>query len=172
VRAVLRQINEASSGGTEVKRGPKEDYKEGALAYKRFILLPERYRDREAILRIRFDGKFGTWLVREALFDAYGLNRGDTLFCNDISVLGVDYSDIDDDSVTIDMFAEGKCADWILDNELTVGSIVEVKCSFAYEFVQGPEREGYKKAVLIMKEGLRIIGKGGRLIGCDWIRNC
>lgn len=163
VRAVSRQIDEATKEKTEIQAAHKDIYKDGAVTYRRFVLLPERYKDRDAVLRIRFDGKFGTWLVREALFDAFGLNRGDTLFCNDVSVLGVDFSDIDDDATTIDMFAEGKCADWILDNNITLGSIIEAKFRLAYEFVQGDKRSGYKKAVLIMKEGLSVIGKDERI---------
>lgn len=159
VRAVTKQINETAKEQTETKSLGENEYKEGAMLFRRFILLPERYKDKEAILRIRFDGKFGTWLVREALFEAFGLNRGDTVFCNDVVVIGTDFADIDDDSLTIDMFAEGKSADWMIDNNITLGSIIEAKFKFAYEFVEGDTKIGYKKAVLIMKEGQAIIGK-------------
>lgn len=159
VRAVSKQINETSKEQSEFKDFNEDEYKEGAVLFRRFNLLPERYKNKEAVLRIRLDGKFGTWLVREALFEAFDLNRGDTIFCNDAVVLGADFTDLDDDSLAIDIFAEGKSADWIIDNNITLGSIIEAKFRFAYEFVEGNQNSGYKKAVLIMKEGRNIIGR-------------
>ncbi len=159
VRSVTKQVNDTSKEKTTDHIAVENKYKDGAILFKKFMLLPERYKNTEAVLRVRFDGKFGTWLVREALFEAFGLDRGDTIFCNDVSVLGADFSDIDDDSLTIDVFAEGKCADWIVDNNITFGHIIEAKFMFAYEFVPGVKNSGYKKAVLIMKDGLVVIGK-------------
>lgn len=159
VRAVTKQVTDTSKELLEKQNISEDQYKAGVILFKRFMLLPERYKDMEATLRVRLDGKFGTWLVREALFEAYGLDRGDTIFCNDVSVLGVDFSDIDEESATIDMFAEGKSADWIIDNNVTLGSIIEAKFMFAYEYVEGSKEKGYKKAVLIMRVGNSIIGQ-------------
>lgn len=159
VRAVTKQVNDTSKEPLKRQQISKDQYKDGAILFKRFMLLPEKYKNTEATLRVRLDGKFGTWLVREALFEAYGLDRGDTIFCNDVSVLGIDFSDIDEDSATIDMFAEGKSADWIIDNNITLGSIIEAKFLLAYEYVEGVKESGYKKAVLIMKMGNSIIGQ-------------
>lgn len=164
IRAVTKQLEGTSK--EEPKQQPINEnlYKKGADTFKRFMLLPERYKNNEVVLRIRFDGKFGTWIIREALFEAFGLDRGDTIFCNDVSVLGVDFSDIDEDSLTIDVFAEGKSADWIIDNNVSLGTIIEAKFKLGYEFLPGRKTDGYKKAVLIMREGLSVIGKDEKAI--------
>lgn len=83
IRAVNKQLEETTNTSTKTVQQPETDYKSEAEIYKKFLLLPERYSGREVFLRIRLSGKFGTWMVKDELFTARGLNRGDTIFCND-----------------------------------------------------------------------------------------
>ena len=64
------------------------DYIAGAKLFRRFALLPQRYSGREVVLRIRMDGQFGTWKMRDEFFTAFGFDPGDTLFGNDATVIG------------------------------------------------------------------------------------
>ena len=161
-RAVKKQIDKDTESSNDLlqKIDSALDYIKGADIFRRFLLLPERYKNQEVTLRVRLDGKFGTWLIREALFDAFNIKPGDAIFLNDICVLGVDYSDLDEDSTAIDAFAEGINADWIIENNLTTGSVFEGIFRLGYEDVPRPNsNEHYKKASLILIKGTSLIAK-------------
>jgi len=141
------------------------DYIAGAKLFRRFALLPQRYSGREVVLRIRMDGQFGTWKMRDEFFTAFGFDPGDTLFGNDATVIGINMDDLDERARTIDFFAGSENADWILDNEITTGTIFEGKFKFAYEQVEGVVSRSYGDtaasiAALILIEGKTVIGKG------------
>lgn len=140
------------------------DYIAGAKLFRRFALLPQRYSGREVVLRIRMDGQFGTWKMRDEFFTAFGFDPGDTLFSNDATVIGINMDDLDERARTIDFFAGSENADWILDNEITTGTIFEGKFKFAYEQVEGVVSRSYGDtaasiAALILIEGKTVIGK-------------
>lgn len=140
------------------------DYIAGAKLFRRFALLPQRYSGREVVLRIRMDGQFGTWKMRDEFFTAFGFDPGDTLFGNDATVIGINMDDLDERARTIDFFAGSENADWILDNEITTGTIFEGKFKFAYEQVEGVVSRSYGDtaasiAALILIEGKTVIGK-------------
>lgn len=140
------------------------DYIDGAHLFKRFLLLPERYKGREAVLRIRMDGGYSSWKLRDEFFEAFGIKNGDAVFGKDTAVFGINLDDIDENSNTIDFFAEGKNADWILDNSITNGTVFEGKFKFAYETVKSvADRKGgavdAKVATLILLEGRSVISQ-------------
>ena len=140
------------------------DYIAGAKLFRRFALLPQRYSGREVVLRIRMDGQFGTWQMRDEFFTAFGFDPGDTLFGNDATVIGINMDDLDERARTIDFFAGSENADWILDNEITTGTIFEGKFKFAYEQVEDAVSRSYGDtaasiAALILIEGKTVIGK-------------
>ncbi|MEI3123715.1 MAG: DUF4062 domain-containing protein [Oscillospiraceae bacterium] len=140
------------------------DYIAGAKLFRCFALLPQRYSGREVVLRIRMDGQFGTWKMRDEFFTAFGFDPGDTLFGNDATVIGINMDDLDERARTIDFFAGSENADWILDNEITTGTIFEGKFKFAYEQVEGVVSRSYGDtaasiAALILIEGKTVIGK-------------
>lgn len=140
------------------------DYIAGAKLFRRFALLPQRYSGREVVLRIRMDGQFGTWKMRDEFFTAFGFDPGDTLFGNDATVIGINMDDLDERARTIDFFAGSENADWILDNEITTGTIFEGKFKFAYEQVEGVVSRSHGDtaasiAALILIEGKTVIGK-------------
>ena len=140
------------------------DYIAGAKLFRRFALLPQRYSGREVVLRIRMDGQFGTWKMRDEFFTAFGFDPGDTLFGNDATVIGINMDDLDERARTIDFFAGSENADWILDNEITTGTIFEGKFKSAYEQVEGVVSRSYGDtaasiAALILIEGKTVIGK-------------
>lgn len=141
----------------------QEDYIVGANLFKRFILLPERYKGKEIVLRVRMDGGFSGWRLRDEMFEAFHVKNGDAILGNDATVFGVDLSDIGEKARVIDFFAEGKNADWILDNEITNGIIFEGKFRFLYEMVRDAASSSFgdvdaKIAMLLLLEGIRVIG--------------
>ena len=168
-KSVQQTIDKISADKAEKKAAQSKeialaDYVAGAKLFRRFALLPKRYNGKEVVLRIRMDGQFGTWKMRDEFFTAFGFDPGDTLFGNDATVIGVNMEDLDERARTIDFFAGGENADWILNNEITTGTIFEGKFKFAYEQVEEIVSRSYGNtaaniAALILIEGKTVIGK-------------
>ncbi|MBQ8174890.1 MAG: DUF4062 domain-containing protein [Clostridia bacterium] len=151
------------------------DYVEGAKLFRRFALLPKRYNGTETILRVRMEGQFGSWQMKDELFTAFGFDPGDTLYGNDATIIGIEMQDIGIEGKTIDFLAGGKNADWILDNEITTGTIFEGKFRFAYESVEDIIKRNSGNgdanfALLILMEGKTVIGKEARARKAKTIR--
>jgi len=152
---IKKTIEKVQSSTDETKKD--DELNNGAKVFRKFILLPQRYKDEEVVLRIRVDGTYGSWKQRDTLFEAYGLTPGDALRVNDVTTLGIDLSDIDSDAATIDMYAEGKNADWVLEAGVTRGSVVEGKFRLLYENVENITSMGDAKiAALLMLEGISV----------------
>ena len=165
-RSVQQTIEKIKNEKEVSDAKPDEDYLLGAELFRRFVLLPKRYSGFEAILRIRMDGKFGTWKLRDELFEAFGIDAGDAVFGNDATVIGADLNDVDDRVRTIDFFAAGESADWILENNVGTGTIFEGKFRFDYKPVEGiaanRASEAAYIAALILVEGKAVIGKDAK----------
>lgn len=141
-----------------------EDPGAGAKLYAKFIKRPERYKGKEAILRVRMDGRYGDARLREELYEAFNMPIGDALYLNDLFVLG-SAIDVDQDGWLIDAWADGEAADWLDDNDVTTGTTFEAKFRFAHEIVRnggripgGAPRDVYH-AKLIMLKGIRVVEK-------------
>lgn len=167
VRQTIESLSaaKAEKNAAQNKESSLADYVQGARLFRRFALLPNRYSGTEVILRIRMEGQFGTWRMKDELFTAFGFDPGDTLFGNDASVIGADMDDLDEAARTIDFFAGSENADWVLNNDITTGTIFEGKFRFAYEQVEEITSRSYGKsaakiAALILIEGKTVIGKG------------
>lgn len=178
VRQTIDKISaaKAEKEAAQSKEGTLIDHIEGAKLFRRFALLPKRYSGKEAVLRIRMDGQFGTWKVRDEIFIAFGFDPGDALFGNDATVIGINMDDLDERARTIDFFAGGENADWILDNGITTGTIFEGKFRFVYEQVEDIVSRSHGNAAaniaaLILIEGKTVIGKEARTRKAKSIRS-
>ena len=151
---VKKRIEKTYQTGIDPSTGPK--------LYKSFIKRPNRYKNQEAILRVRMDGRFGDTRLREEVYTAFGMPIGDAIYMNDLFVQGTSV-DVDYQGWLIDAFAEGDAADWIDKNNITTGTVFEGKFRFAYEIVKnGGAARGEKphdayQAKLIMLEGIAVI---------------
>lgn len=54
------------------------------------------YKNIETILRVRMDGTYGGWRLRGEVCEAFGFIPGDTLYLNNVFVVGTNV-DVDDD---------------------------------------------------------------------------
>ena len=118
------------------KKSIEEEYIFGASIYKNFLRLPGEYCEQTVRLRVRFDGTFGSWQLKEELFEAYNLPIGKALYLNDLFVIGADYSDIGEEAKHIDAFAVGDAAKWILENGITKGSVFEGDFKLEWKYVK------------------------------------
>ena len=162
-QAVIKEIQRQM--GSKSSIDDSNAYIEGAKIFRKFVRRPERYKNQETILRVRFDGQYGGWRIRNDIYKAFGFEPGEAIFLNDLYTLGTNV-DIDDDVWKVDCFADGEAADWLDDNDITSGTIFEGKFRFAYEMVKdsaGTARTMYafdaKIANLILLEGLRVISR-------------
>lgn len=118
------------------KTHPKEEYLRGAAVYRNFILMPGEFCEQTVRLRVRFEGSFGSWKLKEELFEAYGLPIGRALYLNNLFVLGVDYSSIGEEARHIDAFAVGDAAKWLLEKNITSGSVFEGYFKLEWKYVR------------------------------------
>ena len=143
-----------------------DEYVLGAKAYRNFVRRPERYKDSLITLRVRMDGKYGGWMLRDELFEVFDMPKGDALYLNDLWVLGIDNIDVDNAIWQIDCFASGDAADWLDSNEITQGTIFEGRFLTKYKKVPKIAGRGKKNdpvdatiASLILIEGIRVIDR-------------
>lgn len=166
VRSVNAQVKRfTETADSEQVDNTEEEYIKGAKAFRKFLILPERYKGVDAVLRVRMDGGFSTWKRRDEFFQAFDVKPGETLIGRDVYVLGIELEDIPSDEQDVDFYAEGELADWVLDNNVSTGTIFEGKFKFAYETVEGVASRGLgmavdaKIAALILLEGKTIIDR-------------
>lgn len=167
---VFRSIEvEIKRQGKQTTLSPIFDYVEGAKAYRNFVRRPERYNGSLLTLRVRMDGLYGGWRIKDELFDAYGMSRGDALYLNDLWVLGFDRIDVDEDIWNIDAFAQNDAADWLDRNDVTQGTIFEGRFLTAYKLVRNITDRGNNRsndamiAKLILVEGIRVIERNAEI---------
>ncbi len=159
VEAQVKRTTNATNNNVQTKKG-SSDYISGANLFKRFILLPERYKGKETVLRISMQGGYSGWRLRDQMFDAFHVKNGDALLGNDAIVIGTNMDDINESTQTIDFFAEGKNADWLLEKGVTNNTVFEGRFRFQYEDVEKSSGNGYTKiATLLLLEGHHIISK-------------
>ena len=138
---------------------------DGAELFSRYIKLPAIYKNQDAVLLVRFDGKFGSYMLNDALPTAFGFQPGTALFLNSLFVLGKE-PDVPTKDWYVDCFASNKAADWILDNNVTSGTIFKGRFRLAYEKTSGiarrtengPEVDAYI-VNLILLEGIEVVSR-------------
>lgn len=141
-----------------------EEYITGVKEYRNFIRRPERYKNTLITLRVRMDGKYGGWLLKDELFEVFEMPKGDALYLNDLWVLGLENIDVDMSAWIIDCFAAGNAADWLDQNEITQGTVFEGRFMTKYKKVpkiagRGENNEPVDAMIakLILIEGIRVI---------------
>lgn len=163
--AVYRSISvEIKRQGINTTDNPVDEYINGVKSYRNFVRRPERYKECLMTLRVRMDGKYSGWKLKDELFEAFGMPKGDALYLNDLWVLGLDNIDVDIDEWEIDCFATGDAADWLDNNDVTQGTVFEGKFLTKYKWVpqiagrgRGSEPVDAMIAKLILIEGIKVV---------------
>lgn len=134
----------------------KKILEERGKLFEFFWLLPKRYANQTVIMRLRINKKWGGWKLKDELVSSLGLEIGDTItteitpyFTNNI---------IDDDDDT-DLFASADAADWLLKNNVGIGTIIDCSVRFVYSKVPvGFKEKAINKISLVMVEGFSVVG--------------
>lgn len=164
-RSVLAEIKRQGSYYSDSKPS-SEDYIHGAKTYRKFVRRPERFKNTEVTLRVRMNGMYSGWQLKDELFMAYGMRSGDALYLNKLWVLGMDNIDVEDNLWEIDCFAQDEAADWLDENGVTQGTVFDGVFRLAYELIPKIASRGVYESVdakiakLILVKGLSIIEHG------------
>lgn len=137
-----------------------DELKEGAKLCEKFLLLPDRYKNREAKVRLMLRNKFGGWKLKDELVMSLGLTVGDTI-STEVSIIGGPGLISEDGHV--DLFACGDVANKLLDmacnNKGPENCIVDCKVRLAYE--KAPIASNNKlvlKASMVLEEIVEFVG--------------
>lgn len=142
----------------------KETYIDGAQLYRKFVRRPRKYKNNVVTLRVRFDGNF-SGKIRDAVFNAFGFVRGDTLYLQNLFVLGSNIIDVSQKEWLRDCFASDAAANWVEDEDIAPGTVFEGKFKLLYEMVEkgGGSMAGDVQDVMVpmlaLVEGLSVISK-------------
>lgn len=134
----------------------REELKNGGELFEKFWLRPGRYADQKAAIRLRINKKWGGWKVKDELVTAVGLEVGDTI---STEITPYFTSGIIDDDNDTDLFASGKGADWLLDNKVSAGTVIDCVVRFDYSQVPvGLNGKVINKISLVFEEGIKVVG--------------
>lgn len=141
-------INQKSVNNLDVERGAKE--------FEMFWLRPKKMALHETVLRLQINKRWGGWKLKDELVNSLGLEIGDTIN-TEVSVLNAPGLIADEDDT--DLFASGEGADWLLDNNIGLGSIIDAKVRFLYTKapVGGIDGKDVWKVSLVFLEGYSIV---------------
>lgn len=134
----------------------EKELQEGGRLFEMFWLRPNKYAEKTVPLRIRINKKWGGWKVKDELINSIGLEVGDTI---STEVTPYFMSGIIDDEDDTDLFASASAADWLLDNQVGVGAIIDVLVRFCYSKAPvGMNGKMVNKISLVMEEGIAVVG--------------
>lgn len=133
--------------------------KEALHALKKFLLMPNHYQNREAIISLEVTSGFSGWTLKDELVTALGLTIGATIEC-DTHVVDDDTNQmLSDSSREIDLFADGDNASWLIDNVTHKGCVIKAHVKFFSKKIRGITSNANAevlKVALILVKGLDV----------------
>lgn len=145
---------------SEVKKNviAESELKEGAKVFEMAWLRPKKIENSniEVTLRMKINKKWGGWKLKDEVVKSVGLEVGDTIN-TEVSILCG--PGLIDDLGDTDLFASGKGADWLLENEVGKGSVIDAKVKLIYSPapIGGVEGKVLWRLSLVFLEGYEII---------------
>ena len=134
----------------------EEKLQEGAHKFEQFWLRPTRYAGEIVPVRLRINTKWGGWKLKDELVRSLGLEVGNTI-SNEVTIKLT--KGIIDDNDDTDLFASDIEADWLLENAMAPGSVIDCFVRFMYD--RAPVGENGKminKLSLIFVKGIKYVG--------------
>lgn len=133
----------------------QDDLCKGGKLFELFWLRPKKYTGNSVPIRLRINKKWGGWKVKDELIRSLNLEVGDTISTEITPLLtsGI----IDDDNDT-DLFASGSGADWLLENNVGVGTVIDCYVKFIYsEAPVGLNGKNVYKISLVFEKGISVV---------------
>lgn len=123
-----------------------------------FAYVPNVFINQSIVARIKINEKWSGWKVRDDIISRLQLEVGATIV-NRVSVyftngLSADVNDIA-------LFASGKGADWLIDNKVGAGDVIDCQVKLSYtNLPAGPQRSEIPNVSLIFEKGRAVIERG------------
>lgn len=141
---------------SDFKKITEQELKEGTKLFEGFWLRPKQYVNKTVPLRLRINKKWGGWKIKDELVNSLGLEVGDTI---STEVTPLFMSELIDDENDTDMFASGAGADWLLSNNVGIGTIIDCTVRFVYAKAPiGPNGKEINKVSLVFENGISVFG--------------
>lgn len=161
-RSVTTEIKRQTPANKDDSEVENYDYILGASQFRDFVRRPARHKGELITLRVRMDGLFGGWRLRDEQVSSFGMKPGDVLYLNDLWVLGYDDIDVETLNWSMDCLAQGDAAEWLDSNNVTKGSVFEGQFMTAYERISNATSRGVNEtdawiAKLILVKGISVI---------------
>lgn len=136
-----------------------EALKKGADEFQRFWLRPLSRVNKVIPVRLRINKSFSGWKLKDELIQALGLKVGDTIN-TEVSVLFT--GKLIEDSDSVDLFADGEAADWLVDMVIKesspIGCVIDCLVKLSYcDAPVGRNDKMINKASLLMEKGIRFV---------------
>ena len=133
-----------------------EELGKAAKEFEIFWLRPKKMHLHETVLRMKINKRWGGWKLKDELVESLGLEIGDTIN-TEVSIL--EAPGLIDDTDDTDLFASGDGADWLLENDIGRGSIIDAKVRFVYAQAPVGGRDGrfIWKISLVLVEGYNVV---------------
>lgn len=132
------------------------ELEKGAKDFEVFWLRPKKMANNEAVLRMQINKGWGGWKLKDGLVRSLGLAVGDTIN-TEVSILNA--PGLIEDADDTDLFASGEGADWLLENNVGNGSVIDAKVKFIYAKapVGGLDGREVMKISLVFVEGYCVV---------------
>lgn len=132
-----------------------EMLKNGGKLVELFCLRPKLHKDKHVTLRVKINSKWSGWKLRGDLVESLGFEVGNTIVTT-VSPLFTD--GLSADVGNIDLFASGENIDWLLENKVSAGSVIDCQVKFSYKVVPaGFDKKEISKVSLFFEKGIDII---------------
>lgn len=147
---------------SEIKKNTTTEnkLKEGAKVFEMVWLRPKKIEKDgiEVDLRMKINKKWGGWKLKDEVIESVGLEVGDTIN-TEVSILCG--PGLIADSGDTDLFASGQGADWLLENEVGKGSVIDAKVKLIYSPapIGGVDGKEIWRLSLVFLKGYEIIQK-------------
>ena len=132
-----------------------EELEKGGHIIELFCLRPKKFENQSVMVRLKFNNKWSGWRLKEEIVNSLGLISGETIS----TTVSPKYTEgLSDDVDSITLFACGEGADWLLENKVSAGTIIDcmVKCSYV-KIPVGHNDKMILSASLIFEKGFVVV---------------
>lgn len=129
--------------------------RKNAKEFEFLYLLPKESNNKKLDIRMEINSQWNGWTLRAEVIESVGLNVGDTILAKAKPFFSNGLIDDDDE---IPLFAGGDVARWIIENNVTKGTIIDCRVKFSYTKARlNKEGDEFYKLSLILEEGYKVV---------------
>lgn len=133
-----------------------EELQNGGRLVERFCLLPKKHENQSVTIRLKINGKWVGWRLRDEVVNALELEVGNTITT---SVLPQYTCGLSSDVDNMDLFVSGDGIEWLIEHKVTTGTCIDCQVRFTYKKIPSvSNRDGINVACLVFEKGIAVVG--------------